>query len=150
VHNNGDRAGAVTLGAFGVLEEEEAGDGDGVWLLLMEEDIKDPGKLRCGMVCLIRVVWHPPFSTPALTAEHDRQRKVPSLDILRHPLSLLDLIACPLGHCRASEQSTSPSSSPNSISRYPHQEGACAISYYLGYGRETQSPVVGYSHLRPP
>lgn len=51
MHNNGNRAGVVTLGAFGVLEEEEAGDGDGVWHLLMEEDIKDPGELRCGMVC---------------------------------------------------------------------------------------------------
>lgn len=77
MHNNGDRAGAVTLGAFGVLEEEEARDGDGVWLLLMEEDIKDPGKLRCGSLPNPGGPSHPPpFSTPALTAEHDRQRKV--------------------------------------------------------------------------
>jgi len=40
VHNNGDRAGAITLGAFGVLDEEEAREGDGVWHLLMEEDMK--------------------------------------------------------------------------------------------------------------
>jgi len=52
VHNSGDRAEAVTLGAFGVLEGEEALDGDGVWRLLLEEDIKDPGKLipRVGSV----------------------------------------------------------------------------------------------------
>ena len=45
MHNNGDRAGAATLGAFGVLEGEEARDGDGVWRLLME-DIKEanPGR----------------------------------------------------------------------------------------------------------
>ena len=74
MHNNGDRAGAVTLGAFGVLEEEEARDGDGVWHLLMEEDIKDPGKLRCGMVYLIRLVpssirpsQQPPLSPPSTT-----------------------------------------------------------------------------------
>lgn len=45
MHNNGDRAGAATLGAFGVLEDEEAREGDGVWHLLVEEDIKDLGKL---------------------------------------------------------------------------------------------------------
>jgi len=45
VHNNGDRAGAITLGAFGVLEGEDARDGDGVWRLLVEENITDPGKL---------------------------------------------------------------------------------------------------------
>jgi hypothetical protein len=44
VHNNGDRAGAATLGAFGVLEGEDARDGDGVWRLLTE-DMKDPRKL---------------------------------------------------------------------------------------------------------
>jgi hypothetical protein len=45
VHNNGDRAGAATLSAFGVLEGEDARDGDGVWRLLTEEDMKDPGEL---------------------------------------------------------------------------------------------------------
>jgi hypothetical protein len=45
----------------------------------MEEDIKDLGKLRSscsvdGLPKLGRAI-HPPFSTPALTAEHDCQRK---------------------------------------------------------------------------
>lgn len=75
MHNNGDRAGAITLGAFGVLEEEEARDGDGVWHLLMEEDIKDPGELRCGVRCLIWLTLvpssirpsQPPLSPPSTT-----------------------------------------------------------------------------------
>lgn len=46
MHHNEDRTGAITLGAFGVLEEEEAREGDGVWHLLMEEDMKDCGIVR--------------------------------------------------------------------------------------------------------
>jgi hypothetical protein len=74
VHNNGDRAGADTLGAFGVLEEEEAREGDGVWHLLMEEDIKDPGKLRCGMVCLIRCC-HPSHPSALLNPRSHRRAR---------------------------------------------------------------------------
>jgi hypothetical protein len=71
VHNNGDRVGAISLGAFGVLEEEEAREGDGVWHLLMEEDMKD-----CGIVRLPNPgCVHLPFTSPALIAVHDPQSK---------------------------------------------------------------------------
>ena len=125
MHNNCDRAGAITLGAFGVLEAEEVRDGDGVWHLLMEEDIKDSGKQRCGMVCLIR--WcHQPFSTPALTAEHDCQRKGHKQHSVRPPLALRSdtLLPCQrTDHPHLRFQSYSPTRSPDILVRT--QEGAC-------------------------
>lgn len=66
MHNNGDRAGAMILGAFGVLEEEEAREGDGVWHLLMEEDMKD-----CGMVRLP----NPGCASPLLNPRSHRRAR---------------------------------------------------------------------------
>jgi hypothetical protein len=83
VHNNGDRAGAITLGAFGVLEEEEAREGDGVWHLLMEEDMKDCGMVRLPNPCI--PPSQPPLSSPCTTVRV-KVTSNPSLDILRQRL----------------------------------------------------------------
>lgn len=62
MHKNGDRAGAITLGAFGVLEEEEAREGDGVWHLLMEEDMKSTLPNQGCVIHDPSALLQPPFS----------------------------------------------------------------------------------------
>jgi hypothetical protein len=81
VHNNCDRAEAITLSAFGVLEGEEARDGDGVWRLLMEEDIKTADPIQGTRVGLDKpqpydgCLSHLPFSTVLLPQVRQSEEK---------------------------------------------------------------------------